>query len=218
MPKKQVDNDFMVFPKRLTKLMKERRIESDDGSTRKMRQQDLADFLRIKRQTVSLYMSGLSMPDASQIRGIAYFFNVSADYLLGLSDSESLDDSVQSVHSITGLSESAINYLKQLKRMADNPPDGNSLIGEYAKGRIALNSAFISDYGIMGLIELYIPRLIRLKKTGLNEDEEKIFEDSEQAVRFYLSEAQDYIMSFLEKFADMQNGLIEVGSTDDEEN
>ena len=218
MPRKQVDNDFMVFPKRLTKLMKERTIELDDGSSRKMRQQDLADYLNIKRQTVSLYMSGLSMPDASQIRGIAYFFNVSADYLLGLSDSESLDDSIQSVHSITGLSESAINYLKQLKRMADNPPDANSLIGEYAKGRIALNSAFISDYGIMGLIELYIPRLIRLKKTGLNEDEEKIFEDSEQAVRFYLSEAQDYIMSFLEKFADMQNGLIEVGSTDDEEN
>ena len=201
MPRKQVDNDFMVFPKRLTKLMKEHTVEMDDGSTRKMRQQDLADFLRIKRQTVSLYMSGLSMPDASQIRGIAYFFNVSADYLLGLSDSESLDDSVQSVHSITGLSESAINYLKQLKRMAD-------------KGRIALNSAFISDFGITGLIELYIPRLIRLRTSGLNEYEEKIFEDAEQAKRFYLSEAQNYLMTFLERFSENQNGLIEIETPD----
>jgi transcriptional regulator with XRE-family HTH domain len=214
MPRKQVDNDFMVFPKRLTKLMKEHTVEMDDGSTRKMRQQDLADFLRIKRQTVSLYMSGLSMPDASQIRGIAYFFNVSADYLLGLSDSESLDDSVQSVHSITGLSESAINYLKQLKRMADNPPGGNTLISEYAKGRIALNSAFISDFGITGLIELYIPRLIRLRTSGLNEYEEKIFEDAEQAKRFYLSEAQNYLMTFLERFSENQNGLIEIETPD----
>ena len=76
MARKAVSEDFKIFPERLSALMKEK----------KMKQQDLADVLEVKRQTVSLYMTGQSMPDARLTREIAAFFKVSADWLLGLSD------------------------------------------------------------------------------------------------------------------------------------
>lgn len=82
MPKKTVSDDFKVFSERLSALMKEA----------KKKQEDLAKHLGIKRQTVSLYMNGQSMPDAAQVKSIAEYFNVSADWLLGLSDFRNKDD------------------------------------------------------------------------------------------------------------------------------
>lgn len=76
MARKTVPEDFKIFSERLSALMKEK----------KMKQQDLADVLEVKRQTVSLYMIGKSMPDAHLLRKIAVFFKVSADWLLGLTD------------------------------------------------------------------------------------------------------------------------------------
>lgn len=219
MPRKYVQGDFKIFPERILKLMKERTITDKDGNKRKIRQQDLADYLGIKRQTVSLYLSGQSMPDASQIRKIALYFNVSADYLLGLSNLESLDYSVQEVQRVTGLSDDAINRLKMLKKLVDTPRDGNTLIAECGRERIDLYSAFISDFGIWGIIEDYLPKIIRLKNSGLNEYEEKIFEDSEQAERFYRSEVQKYIIDFLKKYIKEQDtdDLIEIDIPDNDE-
>lgn len=74
--RKEVSDDFKVFSERLSLLMKE-------GN---LKQKDLADYLGIKRQTVSLYMTGQSIPDAEQLKNIANFFDVSADWLLGLSN------------------------------------------------------------------------------------------------------------------------------------
>ena len=82
MARKTVSDDFMIFPQRLSELMKER----------KMTQQNLADGLGVKRQTVSLYMSGQSMPDAEQLRNIALFFDVSSDWLLGLSNFKKIEN------------------------------------------------------------------------------------------------------------------------------
>lgn len=63
MARKTVSDDFRVFSERLSDLMKERGLK----------QQDLADVLGIKRQTVSLYMTGQSMPDAAQLKILPCF-------------------------------------------------------------------------------------------------------------------------------------------------
>ena len=63
MARKTVTDDFKVFSERLSMLMKER------GVTQEM----LANDLGIKRQTVGLYKSGQSTPDAAQLRNIAIF-------------------------------------------------------------------------------------------------------------------------------------------------
>ena len=105
MARKKVTNNFKVFPERLSALMKERQTT----------QQALASVLGVKRQTISLYKSGQSMPDAEQLKNIAKFFDVSADWLLGLTKIKSRDFGIQQICDKTGLSEQAINNITDIK-------------------------------------------------------------------------------------------------------
>ena len=49
-------------------------------------QEDLADYLKIKRQTYSAYERNVSIPDSISLSKIADYFNVSTDYILGRTD------------------------------------------------------------------------------------------------------------------------------------
>lgn len=59
--------------------VKELRIEKG------MKQDDLAEILAVKRQTISKYETGLNDLDTGTIRRLCEIFGVTADYLLGLS-------------------------------------------------------------------------------------------------------------------------------------
>lgn len=98
MARKAVPDSFKVFPERLSSLMKEKNL----------RQQDLADFLGVKRQTVSLYMTGQSIPDAEQLKNIAVFFKVSSDWLIGITEDKSTQNRAVDM---LGISTSAIDGL-----------------------------------------------------------------------------------------------------------
>lgn len=67
-----------VFAKRLTELMK------NNGIT----QQKLAAAIGTTRQAVAQYMDGIVLPNIDKLYKIAIAFNVSADYLLGISNSQ----------------------------------------------------------------------------------------------------------------------------------
>lgn len=99
MARKTVTDDFQIFSERLSALMKDR------GTT----QQDLADALGVKRQTISLYKSGQSMPDAKMLRDIAVYFGVSSDFLIGLSDIKAFGLHQRLACELTGLSDEAAN-------------------------------------------------------------------------------------------------------------
>lgn len=109
--RKTVSDNFKVFSERLSELMKERGLK----------QQDLANVLEVKRQTVSLYMSGQSMPDAEQLKNIAVFFNVSADWLLGLSEVRVLETDMREICTYTGLSEVAAKNLHKATNYNESP-------------------------------------------------------------------------------------------------
>lgn len=47
-------------------------------------QKDLAEQLKLSQQTISLYESNKRQPDYDTLRTIAEFFNVSTDYILGI--------------------------------------------------------------------------------------------------------------------------------------
>lgn len=64
------------FCRRLYSLM-------DSNATR---QEDIAKVVEVKRQTVGYWCNGKTVPDAVALGKIAQYFNVSADYLLGLTD------------------------------------------------------------------------------------------------------------------------------------
>ena len=75
------------------------------------RQKDLATALGVNDNTISYFVSGKRMPNTEQIIKISDFFGVSADYLLGLSDTATTDKDIQFICEYTGLSERAIEVL-----------------------------------------------------------------------------------------------------------
>ena len=95
------DNYTGVFPSRLRKLIEAR------GTTITA----LAKELKISRQAVSQYADGSAQPNIEKIALIARFFNVSSDYLIGLSDLEVVNIKTREICEKTGLSEASINRL-----------------------------------------------------------------------------------------------------------
>lgn len=65
-----------VFVQRLNLLM----------SNNKVTKQALADGINVKRQAASQFANGNNLPSLPTLVAIAEYFNVSVDYLLGLSD------------------------------------------------------------------------------------------------------------------------------------
>ena len=65
-----------IFYKRLTELRKSRYIS----------QRDIAKFLQISQPSYIRYEHGTAEPTLENLSKIAKFFEVSTDYLLGLSD------------------------------------------------------------------------------------------------------------------------------------
>lgn len=65
-----------IFYKRLRSAL------SESGK----KQKELAQHLQIKEATVSQYLSGKAFPTLSKFHKICKYLDVSADYLLGLSD------------------------------------------------------------------------------------------------------------------------------------
>lgn len=96
------DNFNKPFPKRLRELLKDT----------KTSQSKLAEALHITRQAVNAYTLGTSVPDIEKFERIADYFNVSFDFLLGRSDCKKSENN--NIHEETGLSEKAIETLKDL--------------------------------------------------------------------------------------------------------
>ena len=76
-------------------------------------QAELAASIGVKRETIHQWESGTRDLKTGAIIKLAQHFNVSADWLLGLSDVMAFDSDTQRLHSVTGLSEDAIKTLKE---------------------------------------------------------------------------------------------------------
>lgn len=91
------------------------------------RQKDLATALGVNDNTISYFVSGKRMPNTEQIIKISDFFGVSADYLLGLSDTPTTDKDIQFICGYTGLSEKSV---EKLHTKLDNSIMKKSIDGE----------------------------------------------------------------------------------------
>lgn len=87
------------------------------------KQKELAEALGVLDNTISYFVSGKRVPNLEQIIKIAQFFDVSTDYLLGLSDNRTTNLELQAVCKYTGLSEDAAknlhftqNIIEEIKR------------------------------------------------------------------------------------------------------
>lgn len=76
-------------------------------------QSDIANLLELKSyQQVSYLENGNRNMSLSQLITLAKYFNVSTDYLLGLSDAPTSDKDLQFICDYTGLSIKAVTQLK----------------------------------------------------------------------------------------------------------
>jgi len=97
-PAKLSEEEKSVFSRRLTLLMRERELTHIQ----------VASGTGFQRQTISLYVNDQSKPDCDRLSIIARFFNVSTDWLLGLSDVRAIDATAKAAAEYTGLTEKAV--------------------------------------------------------------------------------------------------------------
>ena len=79
-----------------------RKLRTEAGLT----QSDLAEKLEIKKSTVSAYENGDRKPNKDTVIKIAYLFNVTTDWLLGLDERSEVID-------LTGFSDRDIRIIRQ---------------------------------------------------------------------------------------------------------
>lgn len=92
-----------TFGARLKKLRLKSQYESQDS---------LAEAVGIARQTLGNYENNSRKPDSEIIIRLSQVLGVSTDYLLGLTDVETPNQTIQAIHKETGLSEAAIRRLR----------------------------------------------------------------------------------------------------------
>jgi len=84
----------------------------------KVSQEQLAKALGVSRMRVSHYEVGRNVPDSDFVIKAAKYFNVSADYILGLSDVKNTDTDLQAICKELNLSEKAVENLRNTKEKA----------------------------------------------------------------------------------------------------
>lgn len=90
-----------TFPTRMRKLMAEN----------KTTQKEISLVCDVKSQSVSLWVNGETRPDILSLVKIAEHFNVSTDYLLGLTDVKTTDKATLEACKALGLSEDTVKIL-----------------------------------------------------------------------------------------------------------
>ncbi len=105
MPRKEKQTyttEKKVFPVRLRALMR----------IYKVSQACLASAIGVQRQTISLYMTGQSNPDWEKLAAVASYFNVTADYLIGLESCSKRENA--GVGARYGFSEAVLGNLDRI--------------------------------------------------------------------------------------------------------
>lgn len=143
---------------------------------------ELGEIFGASRQTVASWMDGRSIPNANALARMARFYNVSADYLLGLSDMVSPDVSLRAAAEYTGLSEKAVERLHD--GLIFHAFTGLTLPAGIKQDNLAAASALIESEDFVRIVhnlseitkEAYLEKIIieldaQCPKTALQEEE-----------------------------------------------
>lgn len=107
----------MIDTTKMHTLFKQRLRELRGNRTLK----EVADSLGISRATLGFYEDGSRKPDIEILYKIAKYYNVSADYLLGISDTPSTDQDIKTLSDNFGINlQNAINLNYWKKQNIDD--------------------------------------------------------------------------------------------------
>lgn len=95
-----------IFAGRLRNLIEEKGIS----------QKQLAAETQIAESSISKYLSCDAEPKLVPLANIAKYFDVSVDYLLGISNCKQYQEDMQAVSKFTGLTDEALNFFTSAKR------------------------------------------------------------------------------------------------------
>jgi transcriptional regulator with XRE-family HTH domain len=103
--RKDADKKYYdAFPSRLREMLT---LPNAEGVI--LKQTELAEKINVKRQSVGQWSRGKTLPNVDALRAIAKEYGVSADYLIGLSDTKKAENS--DIPEKTGLSGKAVEIL-----------------------------------------------------------------------------------------------------------
>lgn len=121
-----------------------RELMKSSGTT----QQELAENIGCSRQAIAQYTDGSNAPNIDKLVSIAKYFDVSLDYLVGLSNAQTADKDIQYICDYTGLSMVAVEQLHIISSLASTNEDDKKLIAymkEHSKRFLYYMSEFATD-------------------------------------------------------------------------
>ena len=90
-----------IFSVRLTHLMADKEIKK----------KELADFLDVSAAAIGQFKSGIATPKIDNLIKLAEYFNVSIDYLLGLTDVKTTDINIREICEYLNITEECVHQL-----------------------------------------------------------------------------------------------------------
>lgn len=100
---------------------------------------EFAAFLGLSRQTVGFYCNGDRIPDAVGLKEIAEKCNVSADWLLGISEVQSINGELRQICNVTGLTEFNVGWISKCNKEKSKVTQHLNALMEYSGFYYGLN-------------------------------------------------------------------------------
>ena len=158
--------------------------------------ENFGNELGIGRSQVEQIEQGKRLPALDTLVKMTEMFNCEVGYLLCEPGYECKTRTKTDIQRETGLSEPAISILHRMNTISDNGPFPKDLGEQY----IRLYSAFICNLKVMGMTQIAIPNILRIRENGLSEAEEDIFNNPSEAISFYTFQMQNVILDFLQDY------------------
>ncbi len=206
-----------LFGKRLFEL-RESRGES---------QQELADSIGITRQSLSRYELGERTANIDLLKKISEHYNISADYLLGLTDNATVDTNLQAVCEYTGLSDKAIltikDYVYNLTASgAFTPEDKADELFYYVLNTVLCSLDFYDVLHYFGNMQIYSKQyfLATLKENFfdyINDKYDTFFTSSNWYQTTELDVDRYKISREIEKLSDIFDGRLKINHLNNKE-
>lgn len=168
---KASETENKLFAQRLREIMEKRGMKPTTLSEKIRNEQSFT----LQRQSISQYMYGQSNPDSERLAAICNSLNVSADFLLGLTDYETPDTDLRGVCEYTRLSENAIKNISSLSNSKIH--DGEVLDLDLLNEMLSSNKLrlFLYELGLLvaeeRLLKEQISEYINLDYSQVSEDD-----------------------------------------------
>lgn len=184
-------------------------------SLHKKKQKDLAEYLGVKENTISYFVSGKRMPNTEQIVKIAIFFNTTTDYLLGLSNVQNsdTDSEIKKICDYTGLSEKSVKVLNYGKKRLKEEENFSEIMDDFIEKCSSNLVLYVNDYSSYNLFcACYDCKNYDYNNKKLSDEDEIVFDHLAGKYKDYndfkdlaLFRLQELINSFAKEYAEREN-------------